>query len=67
MDTTECGLNAPSKINYPHGEFGLPCFELAVVALKESCAFSHLKLHAVQQINRLNVSQCFRLQTGHQQ
>lgn len=30
----------------PHGQFYMPCFELVVVPLKESCGFPHLKLYA---------------------
>lgn len=33
----------------PHGKFSMPCLDLAVVPLKESCNFPHLKLHATQQ------------------
>ena len=67
VDAPECGRNAPSKINYPHGQFSVACFELAIVPLKESCVLPHSKLHATQQINTLNVSQCLNHHAGHQQ
>ena len=42
MDAPECGRNAPSKINYLHGQFGRPCLGMAPVPLKESCGLHYL-------------------------
>lgn len=49
VNTPECGRNTPST-TWPDQH---AVFVLAVLHLKEGCEFPHLKLHVIQQINKL--------------
>lgn len=44
VDALAVGRNTPSKINYPQSQYGMRCFELAVVPFEEISEFPYLKL-----------------------